>query len=797
MRRNRLELNNFSRGMVRDSAPDEDRLLSLRTLRNYFIDYSDGRLKVRNGYTRWNDTALAAVAKQLFWFGDLDQNEHLLAIANDLWYKVAESGAHTQISTEAATARRPVVQVGNRAFFGTDGASNDIGFRWTDDTAIDSGTSYRTGIAKPDANLSAVPTAAIGHSVAVTGTTLRLNTTSQQEIGAQFVLTQTMSIGSMSVSVMRPGAIAMAGNVRIQIYTDDSGDPSTTRVDDKAISAWFPVAVMPIKGAVALADTLKLFVFRGTFNLAAGTYWAVLETDDSYKDNFSAVLGLEAYCELGNDTPGNGVPDFAFAKVSDGASWTGTAKEVYFQIGGLDDSKFYDYVVTYNNSTYGIESRQSDPLRVDPTAALPTMTLTLPTSSDPQVDTVRVYRREVDNNDDTDDDITDTYKYVDEGSEGAVLVDTVPTANLGAELQTQDHYRFDEVDDSGDEVRTSALLPAVAVYWKSRIWFAEANDNILHFSKILEQDGRTGLTGDAIPDFFPLANRLEFNEVSDIIALVALSADELAVYFRNTSVWILRGADDVLNPPADIVRRRPVTDVGLVAPAGVDSLRSRHVFVTRKGVYGFGGTTAIEYLSGGIQTILDEISDTSLDDSVVVTLGDSIWIAVDEDETGDNKLNNIYILDIQRQPVTWRLYNYDVSLYDMVVRKTGTEYKTLLAADADNNFILQLENGNDDNGIAIIAEAEPQDLIAPNLSTIHEISIDAFYPNVPPLYEGTVTDALDETHTFELSPSAINDIAGHKAYPLIHSAIGSRVSIVQRTTNQNHLRGISIGYVEL
>jgi len=336
----------------------------------------------------------------------------------------------------------------------------------------------------------------------------------------------------------------------------------------------------------------------------------------------------------------------------------------------------------------------------------------------------------------------------------------------------------------------------VVTYWKSRIWFAEANDNNLYFSKILEKDGRTGLTGDSIPDFYPLENKLEINETSDIIALVPLSADELAVYFRNKSIWVIRGSDDVLNPPADIVLRQVVTDVGLIAPAAVDSLRSRHVFVARKGVYTFSGTSAIEYLSGGIQTILDEIADSSLDDSVVVALGDSVWIAVDEDETGDGKLNNIYILDIQRQPATWRHYNYDVHFTDLVVRKTGTEYKTLLAADADNAYVLKLEDGNDDNGQAIVAVAETQDLIAPNLATIFEVQIDAYYPNVAPLYEGIVKDARNETHDFEIAPFAIDDLAGHKSGIIIPSAIGARVKITQRTVNQNHLRAIDIGYVE-
>ena len=803
MRRNNLRIGNFSRGMIRDSATDEERLLSLRTMKNYFIDYTDGRCKVRKGYTRWNDTALGATARQIFWFGDLSQNEHLLGIIDGSaftgrWFKIAESGAHTALTTETCTARRPVIQVGNRVFFGTDGDGADIGFRWTDNAGIVAGTSNRVGIARPGTGTYVSTSSAVGHTDTATNL-VTMTTTTRRKLAIQYdVGAADLEIDAMYVSVAMEGAAGKAAEVpgawTCRIFTDNGGEPSTTFVDDSAISDPVNVFTFDLEPDPAL----KRFLFQDVLTLPANTtVWFELSGDANYYDNFEAVVPVLFDGKVGTEgtAPGH---DFGPLLVFDnGASTWGAepgGREAVFSLSGIDSDKAYGHVLTFYESTYGIESRPSVEDRSTITAG-ENFAVSTPSSAD--ADKVRIYRRQMDDITDNNAEITDKYKFVGEVDDGDSFTDFKSTENLGAVLQTEDHYRFDETDDGDDAIRAAALLPAVAVYWKSRIWFAEANDNKLYFSKILEQDGATGLTADSIPDFYPLDNKLEFDEVSDIIALVALSADELAVYFRNTSVWILRGADDVLNPPADIVRRRPVTDVGLVAPIGVDSLRSRHVFLARKGVYSFAGTSAIEYLSGGVQTILDEIADTSLDDSVVVTLGDSVWIAVDEDETADGILNNIYILDIQRQPATWRLYSYDVSLYDMVVRKTGTEYKTLLAADAENNFILQLENGNDDNGSAIVAEAETQDLIAPNLSTIFEISIDAFYPNTPPLYEGEVTDGLGETHSFELSPSAINDLAGHKAYPIIASAIGSRVKLTQRTVNQNHLRAFDIGYVEL
>ena len=794
MRRQRLRLDSFILGMLRDSATHEDRLFSLRTLKNFDISYDDGRLKVRNGYSRWNSTALADVAKQLFWFADLEQNEHLLAIANDLWFKIVESGAHTQISTEAATARRPVVQVGNRVFFGTDGDGSDIGFRWTDNTAIGAGLSYRAGIARP----TVPPTLAAATPLGVTatpilGSRIELNATTQQKFASPFTLADTTRFGSIWMCISRRQNTSLEGNVRLKIYTDDSGDPSTTLADDNAISWEWPVQNLLVNFAGGIDDNTKRFAFPATIELAAGDYWAVLETDATYKTNF---ITANFNVEIHYDQPGS--PTWGGSKWRNGntSAWDATNIEPHMFIGGFDETKYYDYIYTYVNSTYQIESRASSPTRIKASNTPGATTVDHAVSSDAQVDKIRLYRREADNSDDRDEDILDTYKFVFEITEGDTYTDSQYTDELGAEIQTDDHYLFDETDDGDGDIRTSALSPEVATYWKSRIWFAEANDNKLYFSKILEKDGRTGLTGDSIPDFYPLDNRLEISESSDIIAIVPISADELAVYFRNTSIWVLRGSDDVLNPPADIVLRQAVTDVGLIAPAAVDSLRSRHVFVARKGVYTFTGTSAIEYLSNGIQTILDDIADSSLDDSVVVALGDSVWIAVDEDETADGKLNNIYILDIQRQPATWRLYNYGISVFDMVVRKTGTEYKTLLAADADNAYILKLEDGNDDNGEAIVAEAETQDLVAPNIATIFEVQIDAFYPNTPPSYEGIVTDSHGEEHLFEISPVEIDDLAGHKSGVLVPSAIGSRVKIIQRTVNQNHLRAIDIGFVE-
>ena len=123
-------------------------------------------------------------------------------------------------------------------------------------------------------------------------------------------------------------------------------------------------------------------------------------------------------------------------------------------------------------------------------------------------------------------------------------------------------------------------------------------------------------------------------------------------------------------------------------------------------------------------------------------------------------------------------------------------YHEEIVADADNEYILQLESGTTDNNEAIEAEVETQDLVVPNLATIFEVSLDAYYPGTAAAYDVTVTDSLNETQEFSITPRSRDDIVGHKAGCLVSSAPGARVKVVQRAVEQNHLRGISVGYIE-
>jgi hypothetical protein len=293
MRRRRLRLDSFIRGMKRDSATDEDRLLSLRTMKNYFIDYTDGRLKVRNGYSRWNDNEMVATATQLFWFGDLDGNEHLLGILDDAthngqWYKIAETGGHTRFDTQLATSPQPMIQVKNRVFYGTDSGAATARFMWTDNVAIAGATSYRVGIARssPLFPTNITSTSVSGH-VDSEDFAEEMDTSDARKIAIQYdVGAVDEKIQGINTWVKLTTNTSKDGTWTCRVYTDNSGEPSTTLVQDEAVS--FPLKV--IDWATSFA--WELFSFKAEVTLPANTtVWFEYSADDDYYANFK----LESY----------------------------------------------------------------------------------------------------------------------------------------------------------------------------------------------------------------------------------------------------------------------------------------------------------------------------------------------------------------------------------------------------------------------------------------------------------------------------------------------------------------------
>ena len=785
-----ISIRDFKLGMRRDANLVVERLQSLRTIKNYRLTYSgDGaKLKVRKGYTRWNGTEMDDVATQLFWSKDLGGNEHLLGIVDGTWDEIKESGSHSEVQSDTATARRPIVQVDDRVIFGTDAE-----IFWTDDTALGGATkSFRLGIVRPSLPTATLlaslgngsgtflePTAA---QIGGGGFGLILNTTSQQKIAASFTPGSNQSIDNLVMRFMTVHAGADNGSIRVALYT---GATEPTTLVTNGQSDWVEVSQFASEDY-----NYYNFTFPETVSLTSGTkYWTQVEYDESYSDSFNAVTFYTTFAYEVGAAAGT-------SRVFDGATWSnqGSTNIFMHMVGGLDPTRIYDYVVTFFNDTYKSESRPSEKTeRVTATAAKNRVTITTPNSSDGQVDFAGVYRRDL-GTDKTiaDDEVTTSYLYVDKATINSTYEDSKGANSLGAKLTSQDNYLYDDTEDEGEGVRTSALVPKHMAYWKGRIVFAENEKNILYLSKRLEEDGSMGQTGDSQIDYFPLANQQEMPVASDVIGIKVLANDQLAVYFKNEVVWVVRGMNEVLNPPSDISRYEVLDTVGLFAPASLQTYKERHVYMSSEGVYIFSGTADPKHASNVIQSIFDSIESGNLDGSVIAVYGNEIWVLVDSDN--DDVLDRFYILDLQQPEAPWREYDYNTTLNDVVVRKTGGTFRSLFAADAESNYVLELEGGTDDNGAAIEAAVETHDIEVSGEVAVEDVAVQGFYPSSPPQYDGILTNHIGEEKGFSINPSSSEDIRGHHTGVRLRSTGRIRAKVTQRSLDEDELRSISVRY---
>lgn len=812
-KRKEFYIDNFVLGMRRDAGASEDGYLSLRTIKNYSLVYTGDKthLKVRKGYSRWNAEVLAGTPTQLYHFYDLTQQESILAICNDQWYNVKESTTHQLIRDRTATARRPILAFGNRFMFGVDASGSLPSWYWSDSDEVQgSPYSHQVGIDRPSAPVTVEGAQADGHMPARgdrvqakdLSTIYELNPTNRRKIAMKFTTSYATLIGTVNINLSRFFK-DLAGSIRVSIYTDDAGEPSTTLADTNSVSSWLATEMVPLGGIYNWVE----FAFPVKFSLEYNTtYWLVLEGDDAYYGNYNTTTvaaprppGTLWYFVAVDyeDDPAT----YKYGKMQDydqaTSAWSEIDREGVFYIGGPEQGMFYDYVYTYHNSTYGIESRPSPHTRFQSDPSQPISLITGYTApGDVQVDKIRLYRRMLVAEDEADTPEEQTqgdYHFVGEISSTITsFIDALAEAHLGAILQTQDHYALHHIDDTGSNLRNGVVVPAVSAVWKGRVWVAPVNTNTLYMSKVLEEDGASGMTGDMVPDYFPLDNKYEIPFPSSIIAIVPLSADQLAVYFKNSSIWVLWGANENLNPPSDISSREIITDTGLIAPGGVTSIRSRHVYLSRKGLYVFNGSPNIEFLSEHNQSIFDIVSDAYIDDSVVVAYGDEVWALLDTDN--DGLPETLMVFDIQKSIKAWRQYEYDGPINDFVVRQSGTEYKTLLAASGDSSYILELETGTTDNGQAISTLVEPHDVQVPGRVAITDIGITGYWPSAPVNMDVTIRNHVGDEYTYTISPSSSDDMRGSHRGCRIVSSVRLGYKLEHDAVSEDELFGIYLKY---
>jgi len=585
------------------------------------------------------------------------------------------------------------------------------------------------------------------------------------------------------------------GAVRIKIMTESGGKPSETLVDPDAVTAWMQVS--------AWSRTVyewQILQFKQRFNLSPGTYFAVVEGDEAYNDsadagyyiafNFKEVVGGQEYDKNFND----------WFPVLFG----GTPRVIAFSFAGLDTTRIYDYAYTYNNSTYRSESRRSEGAKIQPTSANPTTMTSFIIPTDNQVDVVKIYRRSWDQalgynpNEAL---ITDEFSLVAEvTSPWASFNDTLSNASLGPVLDSDDHYAARHTDDTDEDLRDAAIIPTAACYWHDRVWITDGSNNAW-MSKTFERDNSSGLTNDPTEDYFPLKNKLNLPVPSGILALEPMSDDQLVIYFQDGSAHVIWGTYSSLNPPADIQKRNVLSRGALFGQRSLDRTSTRHVLMTRDGLWGFAGTIGIpEFLSETNQSILDDIENTYLENTRVLLFGNQIWVLHDPDN--DGQMEEILILDMLRDVQTrqlvdraWRTYEYDVPLNDIVLRRRGDTYSHILAADAINPYIMKLGQGTLDNGSPIVGSVEMHNVSAKNLVMLSGVELDAKYPGTPPTYTiyGISGGTVVQTRT--LSPTSDTDIRRHRTGLQVMAVTDARLMIEITSTQSDELKSFLVNYV--
>lgn len=812
-----LQLENFILGMRRDGAFTQEMtrdenlgknpyiLHSLKTLENYDIDPVDGGLVSRDGYERYNTVVLPASPKQIFYYTDLARTENIiLGITNDRWYKMMETLTHEMVIDEAVTLtdgfKKPIFAWGGRIFFAT-----DTEWYWTDSDRLYDGVKYyQAGISKPSSIPILNQVGAYGNysswtepnNVAGVGI-FDLTDVTMQEIGSVYTPTADFVASALDIRMSFFYNPDKKGHMRLRIETIGlDGFPTGTLADTDSLSGWIDVRTI-YDGFPddRIGDYIWYrFHFNGSFTLEKDTdYGIFIETDDDYKSNYSANATQFFVAFAYNAVVGG----FYYTP----SAWQTYANNIVYAFAAFDEKRHYEYCYTYVNSTYQIESRPSTSKRVQ-LLQEQRVEIDVAQPVDPQIDKIRIYRRELATDQDLetlDSEIVDTYKFVTEISGSATVIpatysDSSTTNSLGAELQTTDHYRITEADDSIDNFR-GAIIPAGGCIWKGRVWIFPVNSNILYFSKKLEEDGRTGLAGDPIPDYFPVENQLELEEESALLAIRELTNDQMAIYFRNGAIYTLWGMDEIANPPSDYSLRPQVKGLGLISSWGLTDYKSAHIYISRHGLYAFTGATKPEYLSESIQSILDGISDTNLAKAVVVARGEEIWLLIDENDDGYN--DTIYILDLQKSVKPWRRYTYGVYINDLVVKTLSSSSKDIIACDNDNKYIMELNTGTTDNGAPIESYIETHRQKVSN-AFIHEVEVKDRYDDsdMAASYDFLITDSVGQGTHVGINPSSAMDMRGHKVGMRLRSNGSFNVRMDQISVQKVDLLGVYIRYIE-
>jgi len=795
-----VNITNFSKGMIRDAALDQQKNFSLYTLENYYVRPSDGALVKRAGSDRFNIAGYPAEVKQIHFFSSTPTTTFQLTVSDDKLYKTPTAeiqiGGTTSHDFSAGNFPYPFAIAGNRVIF-----SDDNDWYWGDGTSLGNNTTYQVGIDKstliPQVNGATSITQATQDSfveLTDTGTT--------DEVAQSFILPASLGDYSsyfadgIQVWLRRDGGSNIEGYIRIVAVNDSSSDPGSTDTDkvdtNSSFSNWINVQDIGTGGA------LVLLPFQDVIRFDAGaTYWYRIQTENRYKATF--VTGTRRII-VGIDT-GAGYGDGA-VKTYNGSTWSAsTAYDTTFQVGSAFlASDEHKYRFGHKNDATGAESIASDEISVDRNGIKLT-DLTFPSNS--QVDRITIYR--------TDDPAIDAELRLlgevdsphpintDQDTDTVVdMVDDSFRANLF--LQTDDHTRL------RDSNLVEVTPQRIALY-KSRLWCSVSGEDNIYFSKRVEFEGPLGLPGKPFIDVFPVNNTFptETNKPIEQLLPISLSADiehdeRLIIYFSD-SIGMISSADGVQNPPDALTFEMVTYGTGLVGPNAVANIKGRHVFMSRDGLYAFNGTPTLEHLSKGwIQSIFDSISDTNLAKTIIRHHDRGAWIAIDEDD--DGTIDSFYLLELDAPLTYWRVYKYNFGIHDFAIQSFGGALnRILVAGDISDFYLRELETGTSDtdvdgNAVAIDGVISTHFMRSSNGGILtpqaHSpfLTITPYYPSIVPATTYTVYDKDGNSQALTITPPDARNKRGHrKGFRVSSDEI--RAEVKQSSIYQDEIRELN------
>ena len=779
---------------------------ALHTLTNYVVDKSTGNLQKRQGSARWNEEAFDAETKQIFHFIDTSQNELILVIANDkLWrYPATGTGSWGEIKKDGTVSHDfsdenfpyPFKIAGNRVYF-----ADDADWYWGDYTILSASTSWQAGISPPVFNLAKLERSTQAGMETGTGASnqwsqLMVPGSPMARLGQQVEMEELTFFDAIELEMHKQGLVDSQGRIKVRIETDATGLPSGTLVSDDHETEWVSVQ------EVATADVWITFPFYEVLSLPGGTvYHLVLEGDTEYQSNWVNSTNSIRWSHRTNSNNYTNGHSESFSSTetdppTDPPTYLGVwadfdpAGDFLFRFGnGLDTSSTpYQYKITARNSTYNEGGRPSQEIIFTTSWLSPTAIILSGITAyvrDPQVTHWDVYRTKA--SDVEEGGSIQYYFLVSAVSYTDTFRDTVGDTSLGQVLQSDDHYRLR--DASGEEA-----IPADLELFRGRIWATISGEDTSYLSKVLEADiSPLGTTGSPIFGAYPSLNKFETETSGEIRTLKTISyptnqgpREGLVFYFDN-SIGMITGTDVPLNPPNGYRFDLVVPNIGLIGRQAITTIRGRHVFVSRSGIYSFNGTQNMENLSVGfIQSILDDISDANLALTICHEASDGLWVALDADN--DGTLESIYRLNLSGQTSKWEPFTYNFNINNFIIRNAGiSRNQILVATDMADFFIRELEQSTsgadkdeNDADIAVVGTVRTHPItgeLDPNRKFIrsslprpllfNELSITAMYADTsdPPsiaTYTITVTDKYGTTTSPALVPTSINDNRGHR-----------------------------------